>query len=370
MKRYILYGAGTEAEKFIYNYKDLLSQIEYCIDASKTGYFHNIPIYTLDTAPTLENHMILVTARWDLYKEIRNILFTKNLREFDNFIWCNYFDKKKVVINANCHGAAIEQYLNLSPYFRNHFCITPIPLIQENKAGSIDKSLLLDCDVFIHQDIQAANSISYYLSDEYIIPLLKNDCLNITIPNMVGMGNWCFPSQGKILRFPNLDRNICFENSVLEEAYSKGARTLMEFENFFNNYTYNPAELNALFSKDMEKIKQREPNWDIKMSSFILENYKEIPLFNDAGHPSKYTMLYIAKIVAQLLGINDITDYSHYDPSLGIPYPILPCVKQHFHLEYENDYELIANHMVHKPSSCTLSDYIKYYFWFTRELIL
>jgi len=144
----------------------------------------------------------------------------------------------------------------------------------------------------------------------------------------------------------------------------------MEFENFFNNYTYNPAELNALFSKDMEKIKQREPNWDIKMSSFILENYKEIPLFNDAGHPSKYTMLYIAKIVAQLLGINDITDYSHYDPSLGIPYPILPCVKQHFHLEYENDYELIANHMVHKPSSCTLSDYIKYYFWFTRELIL
>ena len=134
MKKYVLYGTGVEAEKFLYQHTELFSQIEYCIDASKTGHFHSIPIYTLDTAPTLEVHTILVTVRWELYKEIRTTLLSKKLQEFENFIWHNCFNKKKVIINANCHGLAIEQYLNLSSHFKNHFCVIPVPLIQENKA--------------------------------------------------------------------------------------------------------------------------------------------------------------------------------------------------------------------------------------------
>lgn len=45
MCRYILFGTGLHAEKFYYNYRNIL-KIEFCMDNHTTGKFHHLAINT------------------------------------------------------------------------------------------------------------------------------------------------------------------------------------------------------------------------------------------------------------------------------------------------------------------------------------
>lgn len=47
---------------------------------------------------------------------------------------------------------------------------------------------------YIHQDVRAENPFSYFLSDEYVLPRLKKDCISVTVPNLVGFGRFLFPT--------------------------------------------------------------------------------------------------------------------------------------------------------------------------------
>ena len=69
MKKYILYGAGWQAEKFLYNFKER-EAVSYCIDGYRTGTFHGLPIYTLSNAPDINKHKVIVTALWEKYVQI------------------------------------------------------------------------------------------------------------------------------------------------------------------------------------------------------------------------------------------------------------------------------------------------------------
>lgn len=60
MKKYVIYGAGLEAEKFLYRF-DELEIIDYFVDANRKGEFHQKPIYTIDNAPSdFTEHKVIV----------------------------------------------------------------------------------------------------------------------------------------------------------------------------------------------------------------------------------------------------------------------------------------------------------------------
>lgn len=92
----------------------MADQIIYCIDSSHEGYFHGIPIKRIEGAFDCLKYKILVAAVFDTYKKIKQILEQRGCTEFEHFIWAPFFKKQLVVINANCQGEAISQYLMLS----------------------------------------------------------------------------------------------------------------------------------------------------------------------------------------------------------------------------------------------------------------
>ena len=195
MKKYVLYGVGLDCEIFCYKNKDIIPQIAYCIDKNRNGeFYYGIPIYSLNDAPDLSSHTILVTTRWELYEQIKPLLAERNLSEYKNFMWHCCFQKKIVLINMNCYSYTLPAYLNESTFFRTHYCIIPTPRIHENTAKCIDDNLICNCDIFIHQDIQANNTYGYLLSDEYILSRIKPSCISITVPNLVGLfGSALYP---------------------------------------------------------------------------------------------------------------------------------------------------------------------------------
>mgnify|MGYP003307744905 CR=1 FL=1 len=372
MKKIVLYGTGYEGEKFFYSNYKIVDQIAYCIDAAHEGFFHGIPIVTLEKAEKIKEYYIYVAAIWETYEKIKRSLEELGLIEYLNFSWGLEYNKKVVVINANCHGRPIEKYLLKSKKFLKNYIIHHIPQVQENKE--IDELLLKRADVYIHQDIRKDNSINYKLSDEYIIPKLNKDCKKITIPNLYGtMGCWMFPqhTEGVLpsIKVRDGNRNTFYKDTVLEELYENNIVLLSEYVKFYKNYKYEEKLLNKYWEEGIQKLQQREEKWDIKISDYILENYKKVPCFVDIGHPSMYIMLEIGKRLAKYLDIDDIT-YTYEIGHLGLASPILPCVKEHFKINYGiTDTLCERNFVLGEILEDDLSNYIREYLWWSHNVM-
>ncbi len=163
------------------------------IDNFVEGTFHGIPIYRLENVWNLKEHFIVVAvAMIGTYNEIKKMLVKRDLKEYQNFAWHYVCFRKIVVINANCHGNAVQEYLRQSKDFNMKYVIYPVEEIQNNKSREIDEMLLSVTDVYIHQDIRSNNKVGYKLSDDYIISRLNPSCLKVCIPNLVGFGKGIF----------------------------------------------------------------------------------------------------------------------------------------------------------------------------------
>ncbi len=372
-ERYILYGIGGEAERFLYQNQDILGRISFCIDRNTFKNFYDLKVYKLDeinVCDYLETHHIIVAAgNIGVYREMKECLVVKGLEEWKDFIWSQTFRRKVVVINANCHGIAVEWYLRQSAYFCNKYMIYPIPAVQMNKEGEIGADLLQHTDVYIHQDIRAENAMGYKLSDEYVRSFLPENVIDICIPNFVGMGRWMFPSLGGLEKVIEMDGGgviyVLFRDAILDEAAAM-YHSYDEIKEYWLNYKYDAEQMDHIFLSCMQKLKEREKNWDVKIFDYIMENYRTIPCFTDASHPSKYVMKLVCRQIAQVLNLNDIDD-ENYEPNLGLKVPVMNSILEYYKLNFqlpcESRKEYLGKWTVSEPD-----DYIKAYLWWYHQI--
>lgn len=239
MEKYILYGTGMEAENFLFQNVGIKRNIVFCFDREKKEKFHDLDVFQFDKSYILKEKykIIVAVGNKEIFDEIAHILCNVGMKEWEDFIWSKTFNKKVVLINANCHGLAIQNYLEQSNTFCNNYFIYPVPAVHLNKDKELSKDLIKNVDVFIHQDIKPDNSISYKLSDEYIRKYLSPTVLDICIPNFVGMGKWMFSNLGgldKISKTAAGCRHVTLIDYVLDEA-TKCCNTLEEYKNFWND---------------------------------------------------------------------------------------------------------------------------------------
>lgn len=371
---YVLYGTGWEAEKFYYSFQER-KNIRYCIDGKRGGQFHGLPIYTIDNAPdTLFDYYILIAAAWASYLEIEKILEKKGLYFIEDFIWTKAINKKILLINANCHGSIYREYLHKFPDFQKEYCEFLLPSIAVNENGAISEGWLRNCDVYIHQDIQASNSKSYQLSDEYILPKLKQGCKKICVPNLVGLGRAFFPSS------MGLQKNIQVAGSVLwmfvkdeliEEGYEKYHTISGIKKMWLAEDAIEQKEIQELFQDRLNRLYEREKNWDIKVSDIFLNSYKDKKLFCDDGHPANALMLPICARLGELLGLNTtkIKDIQIEHALDDVEAFVLPCVKKALGLNWtesitirdgKSDINKLRN------DALTVDEYIRQYIWWYK----
>lgn len=366
MKRYILYGTGLEAEEFIWREQQLFSNIDFCIDRdaeSRGRDFHGIPIFKLEEIEKEEfkDRFVIVAGKEDAYLNIKTLLQEMGLIEFEDFSWSYLYHKKLVVFNTNCYGRHIRHILNLQAAFTENYYIYPLTMIHENKQKKLPNELIKTADVFIHQDIQANNKFSYKLSDEYITSLLRTDCINITVPNCVGMGGWCFPNltkECKRYRF-GAGEVVLYQDKVIDEAVDKGFRGGADIKEYWVNYSYSAELLSDLWTAFMGKIRAREKNWDIKLTPFIEDKYRSRQLFIDTEHLSYSVYQYIAKGICGILGIADYKEVKGWNDE--VMQPILPTVKKYYAMDFSQ-----YGHQAYlwtKRVEDMITTYIQAYMW-------
>lgn len=113
----------------------------------------------------------------------------------------------------------------------------------------------------------------------------------------------------------------------------------------------------------MEKIIQSEEKWDIKISDYILDNYKTEKIFFDTRHPTNFVLEEIVRRLLDFLEMN--ASIEHADDEISEEeVPVYPCVKKALGLEW--DIRNIRNNAEHRLTSgrMDMAKYVQeYIYW-------
>lgn len=159
------------------------------------GIFEGKKVYKFSWIENQTSYFYIFAGNLSTYvAEIRPQLLEAGLLEFKDFLYFEWYWKKILFLHGNCHMSALNAALMCSEEFCEKYCIYPIKLIYTYKQDeSVDLNALAHIDVFVHEDIRSDNSFGYKMSDEYLVPKLKTNCTNITIPHLFGLCGGCFP---------------------------------------------------------------------------------------------------------------------------------------------------------------------------------
>ena len=361
----VIYGTGINALKCVSFLEQNGIEIQYMLDGRDgIGRFKNYSVYK-PVHEKLKNKFIVVASSYETYFTIKKNIGP--MQEFKDFIYYLWIDKKMVFLHGNCHMDVIEGYLKSSDEFAKEFAIYPTPRICTKKK--LNEKIIKYMDVWIHEDIRSNNVFGYEYSDEYVGKFIKKNAIRIVMPHLYNLGVGFFPharetndKNAPLLNgayengfFPHRDNIIdkCINESMpLEEIYS-----YVNEDNILpEEYTVNN------FNIYIEKIKQREKAWDIKILDFILENYKKYKLFYDMGHPTNIVLKKISVEILAYLGIKD--DNIHTDTKLDYhEVPIYPWIRKVLKMEWKEEFIRIDKDAIKCKDTMDIKEYIKEYVW-------
>ena len=343
MKNIVIWGTGVIGRSLYYNLCWGGYKVKYFVDNSQRDVFYNCKVLR----PTKENcsKYLVVVASNLYYEDIAIQLMEYGLEELKDYIPYQALGKKIVILHGNCHIGIIKSYLNTSKSFKDKYYIYSIPMIQHNKKGYIKEHLLSNCDVFIYQDIQADNQYDIRLSEEYLLPKVRN--MKICIPNIYGMGKIFYPQAKKgkedCLWSNPSGREIPgglfnFRDENIDSLWRKGERKIEKIVEYLRGPIYDKENVKNEFEHMFSKMEEREKHWDVKILEYIKQNYKKQQMFYEPAHPCNNILRKISEEILVMLDI-DINELQEIEESFGVSeMPIYKCVKEALELKFERKY--------------------------------
>ena len=372
-KKLALFGCGFEGEKIYYQLMRRGLRFERIYDNYKTGHFYGNDILRIQEDCSVLKDMYILVSSSVYYDEIKKQLEGYGLKEFEDFIIGASYDKKLAVVNGNCYRQIICHFLNSSKQFKKKYYIYDTRPVFEIGEEGLRDDLLQQCDLFIHQDIRENNLYGYRVSDNYAKSLLKEECIDITIPNLVGMGMAFFIQNCDNCYEGNIhDRNklpfgmFPYGDKVIDRMLEEGKDLGKIISSIKSGKVFDKKFIQENFDQVILKFIEREKNWDVKIMDYILDNYKEVKMFYDIKHPTNIVIYQIVKRLLEHMGMQG-DDISCPINLGGYETPIYPEVKEVLGLNYGGTDEILRT-----DTFCKLTDYMdideyvrQYIFWNT-----
>lgn len=375
MRDIIIWGTGAVARRFYYNImQEKAVRVRYFVDNAPVTSFYGHEVYR----PTRENcSKYLVVVASDVYYEKIAIQMTGyGLKELRDFIPYEALGKEVVLVHGNCHVFVMKEYLKTSKTFLEKFYLYPLPLIQDNKKKYIKDDLLENCDIFIYQDIRKDNQFDERLSADYLSPKIHKR--RICIPNVFGMGTFLYP-QAEPPQGSESDGwnnyvgegspiGICnYRDENIDRQWREGERCIDKIAAHLEGQVYDQEYIRQNAETCFEKMRKRERFWDVKITDYIEQGYKEKQMFYEPAHPCNHVLRKISEGILEILGING-NEISEVEAHLAYQeMPTYQCVKEALGLNYE------TKHIRHRgaweqskltPKDMDLTEYCREYcYW-------
>lgn len=257
------------------------------------------------------------------------------------------------IMYTNCQKRFINNHLQFSSEFNSKYKHIKVPLNFKaiGKKLIIPSNILDKCQLFIYQP----TSENKYgdQSSEAIIKRLPKNCRCISFPYIYFNGYW--PQLNKSLhpQFTHGDDNIV-------NYFKKNAPLKTIIKELNDVDFYDRQFLIDRVDSSLKILESREQNTDIKLSSFIRDNYQHYHLFHIEKHPSNLIAFEVAKQILSLLDISNTGLQVSPKILVGHQTPIYPSVAHHLGLTFFNP------NFKYKVNFCSqkfkFNKYIKKYF--------
>lgn len=172
------------------------------------------------------------------------------------------------------------------------------------KLIGIDMNILTNADVFIYQPLNDKHGV---YSTNNIKKYLKNDCTTISFPYIYNSALWSVIWENAAPRFTIETFINCGYRNIINLLHNNASKD--EILQLYDN-----DELDFYFEERlnicMSSLKEKEQFCDIKVSNFILDNYKNHVIFGTQNHISELMINYLINNILKLLMIeHDINIY-------------------------------------------------------------
>lgn len=363
-KEVIVYGTGLNAVKCVRFLEERRIRISYILDGQGSfGRFKDYPVYTF-SEELLKGKYIVIACSEETYGTIKDRLC--KCGEFKDFIFYSWLDKKIVFLHGNCHMDIVEAFLKSSKKFQREFVIYPMPRVCEGKT--INTDILANMDIWIHEDIRSNNTFGYEVSDEYLRQFMGEDVIEIIIPHLYGLGGGFFPyakewnhKSGALLNGAYIGGMFRRQDDLIEQCIETGVNVEQICRHVLLDNIIPSEEIQDNFNAYINKIRERENAWDIKILDFILKHYKYEKLFYDDGHPTNVIMKKISEDILHLLGISDRiwTDMKMDNNEI----PIYPWVQKVLGMEWREENIRTGEMAIKCKDFMDIAEYVREYIW-------
>ena len=307
MKRIIIYGCGKIGRNFILRQKNI-QLISLAIDKRANNDSHTfcgIRLIKPSEYIHKDGDFIIFTLDIKYKKEIDEFVFEYQLEENKDYIFSRYWDNQIAIVYGNCHMNIMMEYLKGNFEFQKYDCY----LYRIDLMDSDQKQLMIEdikhAKVVIMQDIRANNKFNC-LDVDLVKTYINKDCKLVIVPNVYGLN----------LFYPQIDLS---KDGIYDEE--RDFFTVIGRGDTFIEYSFRqgkPIEwvinmiqseipifnhVSEKFVSEINKLKRREIKCSITISDYILDNYRNIPLFYEPLHPTNHLIFEKCRRILKVLGI-------------------------------------------------------------------
>lgn len=263
---------------------------------------------------------------------------------------------KNIGFYGNCQAKVLSNLIKRIQYIKQNYQIIELKQVQKIKEEDIETliSSLKKIDILVYQKVKGNSK----KSTRFLLKYVKSDCQKICIPSCYFEGYNPEFIKIKSNNYPvnNPLTGQLHDIFILIYHLQNRKQTYIERINdiFYNLDLYNETFLDKFFHWTINQLQNRENEnkVDIKISDYIINNYKNERLFVDTNHPCPSLYKYIIKEIFDILQIDvdineefTLNDLNEAEHGHGHQYAIYPSVLKHLNLKFDinNVYEFDNN---------------------------
>tara|TARA_R110001583_G_scaffold17482_2_gene70654 strand:+ start:19782 stop:20696 length:915 start_codon:yes stop_codon:yes gene_type:complete len=278
--------------------------------------------------------------------------------------------KNKVVFFANCQGNALGKTLIECDEFNAKYelvLIPPVHMIKDNTAQYVIDAVS-ECDLFIYQNVKESNVRPKNINSSYLLSIIKSDAKSISIPSIYF--DAFFPHLGGINGWPS-PLNLLHDYNVAY-CYYIGLSVEQTIDVINSNNFYTSKKVYELLENSISSLKEREVfhNLDIKVSNFIINNYRKKYLMHQFNHPTRVLLNFVAESILHLIDIQYILPASGAE-YLGFASPkIYPSILLHNKINISTEMETYCGPQGRIDEKRCIQEYFTIYEKQDNEMLL
>ncbi len=189
-------------------------------------------------------------------------------------------DKRTAILHANCQGQPLAAFLSASPEFAQYF----VPRVYLNYTREAVPAAALDaCGLFLYQHLGPEWG---ELASAALLEKLPAGCPSLCIPNMFFRGPWPLWSGA-----PGFD----YRDIYLDHLLGMGLPRRDILHLYLSTPLGRKYDLDALLAETVARETERQVHTPIQYLDFVLEHWRERPLFLSVNHPGP-ELLHLAAV--------------------------------------------------------------------------